>query len=183
MTQGMVKCIYYQHGIMGKLFKWIKFKTWNQILKIQALFYNQKLKKYKKQFKNCGSNVFIKFPVCIEGPEYISIGNNVSINAFVHMWGQGNIVIGNDCLIASHTSIVSVTHDTDAKLYRDSIIKGTVNIGNNVWIGTHATILTGVNIGDNSIIAAGAVVNKNVPANSVVGGVPAKLIRTKNLKS
>lgn len=53
-----------------------------------------------------------------------------------------------------------------------------IKIGKRVWIGAHATILSGVTVGDNSIIAAGAVVTKDVPANSVVGGVPAKVIKT-----
>ena len=53
-----------------------------------------------------------------------------------------------------------------------------VKIGNNVWIGAHATILAGVTVGDNAVVAAGAVVTKDVPANAVVGGVPAKIIKT-----
>ena len=128
-------------------------------------------------FKSCGENTFIQFPVRIEGANYIEIGNNVSINAFVHMWGHGKITIGDDCLIASHVSINSVTHDATAKLYRNSIIEKEVFIGNDVWIGSHAIILPGLTIGNNAIIGAGALVNKDVPAGAVVAGVPAKVIR------
>ena len=58
------------------------------------------------------------------------------------------------------------------------MIPAPVKIGNNVWIGAHATILAGVTIGDNAVVAAGAVVTKDVPVNVVVGGVPAKIIKT-----
>ena len=95
------------------------------------------------------------------------------------MWGQGKITIGNDCLIASHVSINSVTHDAKADLYTSTAIEKEVIIGNNVWIGSHAVILPGIKIGDNAIVGAGAVVTKDVPAGAVVVGVPAKVIRYK----
>ena len=161
------------------MFNWVKTKVKNQLIRLNGIIYFQKVERFKKKFKKCGTGVFIQFPVRIEGMEYVSIGNNVSINAFVHMWGQGIINIGNDCLIASHVSITSLTHDTNATLYRNTVLEKEVNIGNNVWIGSHAIILPGVNIGDNSIIGAGALVNKDVPANVVVAGVPAKIIRSK----
>jgi maltose O-acetyltransferase len=117
--------------------------------------------------------------VRFEGKEFISIGNNVSINAFVHIWGQGGVEIGDDSLIASHVAIVSVTHDSNARLYREKIITEKVTIGKNVWIGAHAVILQGITIGDNVIIGAGSVVNKDIPSNVTVAGVPAKIIKTK----
>jgi maltose O-acetyltransferase len=156
---------------------WIITKVKNQIKKLNVFFYNSKLKRFKNTFKRCGENTFIQFPVRIEGANHIDVGNNVSINAFVHIWGQGNVTIGDDCLIASHVSINSVTHDTNAKLYRNSIVEKEVVIGNNVWIGSHAIILPGIKIGNNAIIGAGALVNKNVPSGAVVAGVPAKIIK------
>ena len=134
---------------------------------------------FLKKFKKCGEGVFIQFPVRIEGINHVSIGSNVSINAFVHIWGHGGVEIGNDTLIASHVAIVSVTHDSNAVLYRDSCIEKKVTIGKNVWIGSHAVILQGIEIGDNAIIGAGSVVNKNVEANTTVAGVPAKVIKRK----
>lgn len=159
------------------MFNWIRTKISNQLNKLNNNSYQRKLKKFNKTFKACGHNVFIQFPVRIEGASYISLGNNVSINAFVHMWGNGNINIGNDCLIASHVSITSMTHNPDAELYRKSNVAKEVNIGNNVWIGSHAVIMPGITIGDNAIVGAGAVVTKDVPPNAVVVGVPAKVTR------
>src|SRR5882762_1500974 len=157
---------------------WLVTKFKNQLIKLKKFLYRNKLKRFKKTFKHCGTNTFIQFPVRFEGAENISIGNNVSINAFVHIWGQGGINIGNDCLIASHVSINSVTHDPATLPYKNSIVTKEVNIGNNVWIGSHAVILPGIHIGDNAIIGAGAVVNKDVPANVTVAGVPAKIIKS-----
>ena len=162
------------------MFNWISAKFKNQLIKLNKYIYLRKLNRFKKTFKFCGENVFIQFPVCIEGISNVSVGNNVSINAFVHMWGHGNINIGNDCLIASHVSITSLTHNPEAELYRSINIAKEVNIGNNVWIGTHAVILPGIKVGDNAIIGAGAVVNRDVPENAVVAGVPAKIVRIKN---
>jgi maltose O-acetyltransferase len=161
------------------LANWFITKFKNQVIKLNLYLLRKKVKRFKKALKYCGEGTSVQFPVCFEGPEFISVGNNVSINAFVHMWGHGGITIGNDCLIASHVSINSVTHDTVASLYRETIIEKKVLIGNNVWIGSHAVILPGISIGDNSIVGAGAVVTKDVPANTIVAGVPATIIRNK----
>lgn len=158
---------------------YISKKIENQYIKIKKIIYQYKLSRFLKQLKQCGKNVFIQFPIRFEGAKHISVGNNVSINAFVHIWGHGGVEIGDDTLIASHVSIVSVTHDPSAYLYRKTCIEKKVTIGRNVWIGTHATILPGIEIGDNAIVAAGSVVNKNVEANTTVAGVPAKLIKRK----
>lgn len=157
--------------------RYILVKITNQSFKLKKIRESIKLNNFQKKLNSCGKNVFIRFPVCFEGIEYISLGNNVSINAFVHIWGHGGVEIGDNTLIASHVSIVSVTHDTNASLYSNSTIKKKIVIGNNVWIGTHVTILPGVKIGDNAIIGAGSVVTKNIESNSVVTGIPAKLIR------
>ena len=158
---------------------WIITKVKNQVAKLNRFFERRKLRRFSKKFKSCGKGLYVRFPVCIEGQQHVVIGNNASINAFVHMWGHGGITIGNDCLIASHASINSVTHDTKAALYRDSVVERPVIIGNNVWIGTHAVVLPGISIGNNAVVGAGAVVTKDVPDNAVVAGVPAKIINFK----
>lgn len=90
--------------------------------------------------------------------------------------------IGNDVLIAAHTVITSVSHDTNALvnglLYRETRTTAPVVISDNVWIGSSAVILPGVSIGRNSIVAAGCVVTRSVPPNSLVGGVPGRIIKT-----
>lgn len=118
----------------------------------------------------------------LHAPRGIDIGDNVTINDFVHIWGAGGVTIGNNTLIAANTTITSQTHDKDAiksdKLYRETMIFRRVRIGNNVWIGSGAIILPGVTIGDNSIIGAGAIVTKDIPPNSIAIGTPAKAIKT-----
>lgn len=133
----------------------------------------------RKSFASCGEQVELQIPICIEGANKVKIGHRVSMAAFVHIWGQGGVEIGDDTLIASHVSITSLTHDTTALLFSKSLISKSIFIGRNVWIGSHATILPGIQVGDGAIIGAGAVVTKDVPENTIVVGVPAKVIKNR----
>ncbi|HEY5228112.1 MAG TPA: acyltransferase [Opitutaceae bacterium] len=131
----------------------------------------------RKQFAACGSKVSIQWPVVINGADKLSVGDNVSINAFVHIWAQGGVSIGDSTLIASHVAITSLTHDKDSPEYASSLVAKPVAIGRNVWVGAHAVVLPGVTIGDGAIIAAGAVVTRDVPPGDIVAGVPAASMR------
>ena len=106
----------------------------------------------------------------------ISVGKRVFINSGCCFQDQGGIEIGDDVLIGQQVVIATLNHDLNPDR-RGNMIPKSVKIGNKVWIGAHATILPGVTIGDNSVIAAGAVVTKDVPQNVVVAGVPAKIIK------
>lgn len=106
----------------------------------------------------------------------IHIGKNVFINSGCCFQDQGGIVLGDGCLIGHQVVIATLNHDLDPKK-RGGMYPAPVVLGKNVWVGAHATILAGVTIGDDSVIAAGAVVTKNVPAGVVAGGVPARVIR------
>ena len=106
----------------------------------------------------------------------ITLGKGVFINEGCCFQDQGGIEIGNNALIGQQVVIATLNHDL-APDKRADMIPAPVKIGNNVWIGAHATILAGVTIGDNAVVAAGAVVTKDVPANVVVAGVPAKKIK------
>jgi acetyltransferase-like isoleucine patch superfamily enzyme len=112
---------------------------------------------------------------------FIKIGNNVSINPYCLLYGNGGIRIGNDVLIATHTVIVSSNHnfeDTNDLISNQGMTAKGISIGDNVWIGASVKILDGINIGSGSVIAAGSVVNKDVEPYSIYAGVPAKKIKT-----
>lgn len=106
----------------------------------------------------------------------IKIGKNVFINSGCCFQDQGGIEIGDNVLIGQQVVIATINHDLNPEK-RKNMLSAPVKIGNRVWIGAHATILSGVTVGDNSVIAAGAVVTKDVPENAVVAGVPARIIK------
>lgn len=107
----------------------------------------------------------------------IKVGKNVFINSGCCFQDQGGIQIGDNTLIGQQVVIATLDHDLIPEK-RANMIPAPVKIGNGVWIGAHATILSGVTVGDGAVIAAGAVVTEDVPENAVVGGVPAKIIKT-----
>lgn len=106
----------------------------------------------------------------------ITIGKNVFINSGCRFQDQGGIVIGDGSLIGHNVVIATVNHALEPHMNRKNHY-APVHIGNNVWIGSNVTVLPGVSIDDWAVIAAGAVVTKDVEAYTVVGGVPAKLIK------
>lgn len=113
--------------------------------------------------------------------EYIRIGNNVEIGEFSYLGGDGGLEIGDDCIIGQYFSCHSQSFDLTekSKLTRTKgLSRKGIRIGKNCWIGSKVTILDGVEIGDNCVIAAGAVVDKSMPSNSVIEGVPARLIKS-----
>lgn len=107
----------------------------------------------------------------------ITVGKNVFINACCHFQDQGGITLGDNCLVGHNVVFATLNHGF-APEERQSMLPAPIVVGRNVWIGSNSTILPGVTIGDNSIIAAGSVVTKDVPANAIVAGVPARFIRS-----
>ena len=120
----------------------------------------------------------LHFPCFIEPLSGLRVGERVAINAFVHIWANQSVTIGDDSMIASHVQITTSTHTYDRLPYRDHRVDAPVVIGRNVWIGSGAIILPGVTIGENSVVGAGSVVTQSIPPNSVVVGVPARVIKT-----
>lgn len=115
---------------------------------------------------------------------HIHIGNNVGIGAFAYLGGGGGLSIGDDSIIGQYLSCHPENHNyenTNSLIRTQGVSRTGISIGKNCWIGSKVTILDGVTIGDNCIIAAGAVVNKNMPPNSVIGGVPAKILKSRNV--
>jgi len=115
-------------------------------------------------------------------PSILRIGRHTGINEFNNIRAaNGEIVIGDDCLISQFVSIIAANHSTAREMpIREQpadLTRNTIRIGNDVWIGAHAVILPGVRIGTGAVVAAGAIVTKEVPEYAVVAGVPAEIKR------
>ena len=131
----------------------------------------------------CGHNVRLQ-ALCrhinISYNPSIIIGNNVSLNDFVHIASVFSVEIGDNCLIASKVIVTDHNHSIeprDAKPVQRGLIGKPVVIKNNVWIGENVVILPGVTIGEGAIIGANSVVNRDVPANATAVGVPVKILK------
>jgi acetyltransferase-like isoleucine patch superfamily enzyme len=107
---------------------------------------------------------------------FITLGKRVFINHACSFLDMGGITIEDDVLIGPKVNLITENHPLDP-LNRRALISKPIVIKRNAWIGAAATILPGVTIGENSVIAAGAVVTSDVPANTIAGGVPAKFIK------
>ncbi|MFV0541605.1 MAG: acyltransferase [Aestuariibaculum sp.] len=135
-------------------------------------------------FKNlsayCGNNVSIHQGVFLKHIGNISIGNNVSIHSMCYIDGFGGLTIGNDVSIAHASTIMTTNHtweDKNIPIKYNEATKGSVTIKDDVWVGCGCRILAGVTIETRCAVAAGAVVNKTISPNTLVGGVPAKPLK------
>lgn len=106
----------------------------------------------------------------------IHIGKHVFINMGCKFQDQGGIFIGDGALIGHNVVLATLNHAMSPNR-RSTMIPAPIHIGKHVWIGSNATVLPGVTIGDGGIVAAGAVVTKDVPENTIVSGVPARVMR------
>lgn len=106
----------------------------------------------------------------------IHIGDNVFINSGCKMQDQGGIFIGSNVFIGHNACLLTLNHDMDPENRADMHPKP-IYIDDKAWLGSNVTVLPGVRIGEGAVVAAGAVVTKDVAANTVVGGVPAKIIK------
>ncbi|HEX2848215.1 MAG TPA: DapH/DapD/GlmU-related protein [Chitinophagaceae bacterium] len=116
-------------------------------------------------------------PFYINYGRHLSIGKNVFINFNCTFLALGGIVIEDNVLIGPDVKILSEGHPLLPD-DRQSLMPGKVHIKQNAWIGAGATILPGISIGENAVVAAGAVVTKDVPENTVVAGIPARIIKS-----
>ena len=117
-------------------------------------------------------------PFYTEGGLNIRVGHKVFINPCCTIYDMGGVDIGDLVMIGPNVNIISTGHPVEPSKRRAYVEAKPIVIEKNVWIATAVTILGGVTVGENSVIGAGAVVTKDVPANSFVAGVPAKVIRS-----
>jgi len=121
-------------------------------------------------------SVAVFTPLYINYGKHTKIGKNVFINFDCVFLDLGGITIEDNVLIAPKVSLLSEGHPVSPTA-RQTLVPGPIHIKKNAWIGAGATILPGVTIGENAVVAAGAVVSKDVLANTIVGGIPAKVIK------
>lgn len=114
--------------------------------------------------------------------KFIRIGNNVGIGEFAYLGGGGGLEIGDGCIIGQYFSCHPENHiyeDPDVEIRLQGVVRKGIKIGNNCWIAAKVTVLDGVTIGNGCVIAAGAVVTNDIPDNSIIAGVPAKVIKSR----
>ncbi|EGJ27719.1 sugar O-acetyltransferase [Streptococcus porcinus] len=134
----------------------------------------------KEMFKSVGSNVFIEPPLRANwGGHFTTIGKNVYINFNLTLVDDTFITIGDNTMIAPNVTIISGTHPLQPSLREQGLQYNLpVQIGKNCWIGANTTVLPGISIGDNSVIGANSLVTKDIPANSLALGSPARVIKS-----
>lgn len=155
-----------QNAIKKTIYLNTQYHTPAEIVEIMSDLIGQKL-----------DNTFRMFPpFYTDFGRNIHIGREVFINSGCHFQDQGGIYIGDHALIGHNVVLATIDHDLNPFDRHNHYAP--IHIGNRVWIGSNAVITKGVHIGDGAVIAAGAVVTRDVPENTIVGGVPAKVIRT-----
>jgi acetyltransferase-like isoleucine patch superfamily enzyme len=126
--------------------------------------------------KEVDETFFIIPPFYTDFGQNIHIGKNVFVNHACTFMDRGGITLEDEVLIGPKVNLITTNHPINPS-ERRATISNPIVIKKRAWIGAAATIMPGVTIGENSVVAAGAVVTKDVPANSIVGGIPAKLIK------
>lgn len=153
----------------------------------------KKFLQYDKGFTTGYSCRLEMFDTGVGGDKKLIIGKNCKIGDYVHIAAGEKVNIGDNCLAASKIFISDINHGDYSGTFEYSspdippdkrkIFTKPVSIGNNVWIGENVCILWGVKIGDNCIIGANSVVNKDIPKNSIVAGSPAKILKRYNINT
>jgi maltose O-acetyltransferase len=125
-----------------------------------------------------GEDAFVKPPLYVDYGEHISIGARTFINYNLTALDVATITIGADCQFGPNVQLLTPTHPIEPQPRRDRLEAARpITIGDNVWLGGGAIVCPGVTIGDNSVIGAGSVVTRDVPANVLAAGNPARVLR------
>lgn len=163
----LCKCIYYTIVLFGN-------SIWNKIP-------SRHLRKWFYQLLGAkiGKRTFPCRRVEVLLPKALILGNRVSVGWFAELDARGGITVGNDTNISSHAKLITGSHDVDDPYFTADFKP--IQVGHHCWIGTGAIILQGVTIGDGAVVAAGAVVTKDIPPLQIWGGIPARFIRDRNV--
>jgi acetyltransferase-like isoleucine patch superfamily enzyme len=144
--------------------------TFDDADEIRALFSELTGKKVDESF-------LLIPPFFTAGGDEIRVGRNVFVNQNCTFYDLGGLDIGDDVLIGPNVSLITAGHPVEPAQRRAATIGKPIVIERNVWIAAGATIIGGVTVGENSVVAAGSVVTRDVPPNTLVGGNPARIIR------
>jgi len=125
-----------------------------------------------------GRRIIMYYGAEILAPQKLTIGDDCSVGFNVTFDARGGLTIGNNCNIASEAAIWSASHDVNSPDF--AYVSAPVVIGDRAWISFRAIVLAGVTIGEGAVVAAGAVVTRDVPPFAIVGGVPARVIGSRN---
>lgn len=132
----------------------------------------------KELFGSCGQNLTLKTPFFCDFGYNVHIGENVLINYNSVFLDAAPITVGDNSFLGPMTGLYTVSHPLDAERRNEGFVSGRpITIGKNVWMGGGCTVLPGITIGDNSVIGAGSVVTKDIPANVIAAGNPAKVLK------
>lgn len=145
---------------------------------LSPLLANERREILERLLKRIGKNATIRSPFFCDYGYNIEIGDHFFSNVNLVILDGAKVKIGNQVFIAPNVGIYTAGHPLDAEQRNSGLEYALpVSIGNNVWVGAHVAILPGVSIGDNSVIGAGSVVNKSIPANVLAVGNPCRVIR------
>jgi acetyltransferase-like isoleucine patch superfamily enzyme len=192
MIRGLRLLLYFRNPKGALLDSGVRFFNvskirWGKFLKLGRNVYISALAKDGVSFGNnvgigAHSRIVVSTSLNDIG-KFIRIGNHVGIGEFAYLGGAGGLEIGDDTIIGQYFSCHPENHNyqnNNLLIREQGITRKGIRIGNNCWIGSKVTVLDGVQIGDGCVIAAGAVVTQSFQDNSIIGGVPAKLIKTRN---
>ena len=179
----------YQRMIEGKIYDPMdpEITSEQKIYQEKVYEFNQ-LKPYESEekqkymhevFAECGENCYIELPFHANwGGHHLHLGSGVYMNFNMTMVDDGNIYIGNKVMFGPNVTIITGTHPVNPSLREKGLqYNKDVYIEDNAWIGSGVTILPGVKIGKNSVIAAGSMVTKDIPDNVVAAGIPCRVMR------
>jgi maltose O-acetyltransferase len=156
------------------------FRIFNKVLSYFVYFYNYLyINILYNRFEYCGNNVVFDYDVWINEVQNISIGSNAFIGKSVILNAYDKINIGENCGIAAGCKLITGNHkykDPSLSFREQGFEYKPINLHRNVWLGYNVIILPGVDLGENCVVAAGSVVTKSFPDNSLIGGNPAKII-------